>query len=58
MDTFYVSLRDTLGQYQTIRRGPDVKVEVRDPLSVHHELLDQYTDTDMHNLLAYLVTLK
>jgi hypothetical protein len=58
IDTFYVSLRDASGEYQTIRRGPNVKVEVRDPLAAHHELLDQYTDADMHNVLAYLVTLK
>ena len=24
----------------------------------HRQLLDKYTDADMHNLLAYLVTLK
>jgi mono/diheme cytochrome c family protein len=58
IDTFFVSLRDASGEYQTIRRSPGVKVDIRDPLSVHHELLDQYTDTDMHNILAYLETLK
>ena len=58
IDTFNVSLREASGEYQTIRRGPNVKVEVRDPLATHHELLDQYTDADMHNILAYLETLK
>jgi hypothetical protein len=58
IDTFNVSLREASGEYQTIRRGPNVKVEVRDPLAMHHELLDQYTDADMHNILAYLETLK
>lgn len=58
IDSFHVSLRDASGEYQTIRRGPNVKVEVRDPLAAHHELLDQYTDADMHNLTAYLETLK
>jgi cytochrome c oxidase cbb3-type subunit 3 len=58
IDTFYVSLRDASGEYQTFRRAPNVKVEVRDPLSTHHELLDQFTDADMHNVLAYLETLK
>lgn len=58
MDTFYVSLRDPSGEYQTVRRGPNVKVDVRDPLAAHHELLDHYTDADMHNVLAYLETLK
>jgi mono/diheme cytochrome c family protein len=58
IDSFFVSLRDPTGEYQTVRRGPDVKVDVRDPLAVHHELLDQYTNDDMHNLTAYLETLK
>jgi cytochrome c oxidase cbb3-type subunit III len=58
IDSFYVSLRDPSGEYQTIRRAPSVKVDVRDPLAVHHELLDRYTDADMHNILAYLETLK
>jgi cytochrome c oxidase cbb3-type subunit III len=58
IDTFNVSLRDASGEYQTIRRGPNVKVEIRDPLATHHELLDQYTDADMHNVLTYLETLK
>jgi mono/diheme cytochrome c family protein len=58
IDTFYVSLRDASGEHMTFRRGPNVKVEVRDPLAMHHELLDQYTDADMHNILAYLETLK
>ena len=31
-------------------RGPGVRVDVRDPLAAHHELLDRYTDADMHNL--------
>ena len=33
-------------------------MEVHDPLAAHAELLRQYTDADMHNVLAYLVTLK
>jgi len=33
-------------------------VDIKDPLAGHRNLLDQYTDADMHNLLAYLVTLK
>ena len=58
IDTFNVSLRDASGEYMTIRRAPNVKVEVRDPLAAHHELLDRYSDADMHNILAYLETLK
>jgi len=58
IDSFNVSLRDSSGEYQTFRRSSNVKVDVRDPLAAHHELLDQYTDADMHNILAYLETLK
>jgi cytochrome c oxidase cbb3-type subunit 3 len=35
-----------------------VKVEIQDPLEARRELLDKYTDADMHNMLAYLWTLK
>jgi mono/diheme cytochrome c family protein len=58
IDSFNVSLRDSSGEYQTFRRASNVKVDVRDPLAAHHDLLDQYTDADMHNILAYLETLK
>ena len=36
----------------------DVKVEVRDPLQAHRDLMSKYTDADVHNLFAYLETLK
>ena len=58
IDDFNVSLRDASGEYRTFRRAANVKVEVRDPLAAHHELLDHYTDADMHNLTTYLETLK
>lgn len=35
-----------------------VKVELHDPLAAHRELMEKYTDKDMHNLFAYLETLK
>jgi cytochrome c oxidase cbb3-type subunit 3 len=33
-------------------------VEMHDPLQAHIDMLTKYTDTDIHNLTAYLVTLK
>jgi cytochrome c oxidase cbb3-type subunit 3 len=33
-------------------------VELHDPLAAHRELLHKYTDADIHNILAYLETLK
>jgi len=35
-----------------------VKVELRDPLTAHRELLDKLTQADVHNLFAYLENLK
>jgi mono/diheme cytochrome c family protein len=58
IDDFFVALRDASGEYRAFTRGPDVTVSVQDPLAAHHELLDRYSDADMHNLTAYLVTLK
>lgn len=36
----------------------DVEVKINDPLAAHRELMNKYTDADMHNLFAYLETLK
>jgi cytochrome c oxidase cbb3-type subunit 3 len=58
LDDFNVALRDATGDYHSFSRDAHVKVEVHDPLAAHAELLKKYTDADVHNLLAYLVTLK
>ena len=58
MDDFYVTLRAADGGIQTIRRGPGVKVEKTDPLAFHIQLLDRITDKNMHDVVAYLETLK
>ena len=58
IDDFNVSLKDASGEYHSWKRRPDLKVEVRDPYATHNELLDQYTDADMHNIVAYLASLK
>lgn len=57
MDDFDISLYDSDGVYHSWPRDK-VKVEIPDPLKGHRELLAKYTNDDMHNLLAYLVTLK
>jgi cytochrome c oxidase cbb3-type subunit 3 len=36
----------------------DVTVEIHDPFEAHRELMNKYTDAEMHNLFAYLETLK
>lgn len=58
LDDFDVALRDASGDYHSFSRDAHVKVDVHDPLAAHAELLKKYTDADMHNVLAYLVTLK
>ncbi len=59
IDDFTVSLRDAEGNFHSFARDGDTpKVEIRDPLKAHSELLHKYTDADIHNITAYLVTLK
>jgi mono/diheme cytochrome c family protein len=58
MDDFNVSLIDSAGDYRSFTVVPGLHVTVEDKLQAHRQLLDQYTDADMHNLTAYLVTLK
>jgi len=58
-DDFLVTFVDADGTQRTIRRNGDVpKVEVHDPMKVHRDMLLTYQDADIHNLTAYLVTVK
>ena len=58
IDDFDVSLRDGAGQVRSWKRSAALRVEVEDPLDRHHELLDVYTDRDIHNVVRYLESLK
>lgn len=58
IDDFNVSLRDADGEYRSFARVPGVKVKVDDPYAAHIELLDRITDKNMHDITAYLETLK
>ena len=59
IDDFLVTVALADGTLRTFRRDGDVpKVEVRDPMQAHRDLLAVYTDKDMHDVTAYLVTLK
>lgn len=59
IDDFLVSLALPDGTIHTFRRNGDApKVEVHDPLTAHRDLLSVYTDQAMHDVTAYLVTLK
>lgn len=59
IDDFTVSLHDAAGKFHSFtREGDTPKIEVHDPLRAHTQMLRQYTDADIHNVTAYLVTLK
>lgn len=60
IDDFVVSLRDAQGDFHSFSldgTNPP-RVELHDPLQAHTEMLGKYTDADIHNVTAYLVTLK
>lgn len=56
-DDFVVGLQDASGWYRSFSRDR-VKVEIHDPLAVHRDLLNKLTQADVHNLFAYLESLK
>ena len=58
IDEAYVSVRDSARVHRTIPRGPGVKIERTQPFAFHIALLDTITDTQMHDLVAYLETMK
>lgn len=59
IDDFLVTLRLADGTLRTFRRdGGSPKVQIKDPVEAHRDLLAQYTDKDIHDVTAYLVTLK
>ena len=59
LDDFYVVVELADGTQRTFRRdGDQPAVTVRDPLETHITLLTTYRDRDIHNVTAYLVTLK
>lgn len=61
LDDFTVSLITAAGEYRSFtRQGTQAvrDVSVQEPLQLHRELLPQYTDRDLHDVTAYLVTLK
>jgi cytochrome c oxidase cbb3-type subunit 3 len=56
-DAFDVTIRTADGM-QRSWPSRTVKVETTDRLAKHRELLSKYTNADVHNLFAYLVTLQ
>jgi cytochrome c oxidase cbb3-type subunit III len=58
IDEFTVSLFDSSRTYHSWSRDRLQSLTTIDPLAGHKALLAKYTDDDIHDLLAYLVTLK
>lgn len=56
-DEFTIGLRDAEGWYHSWPVSA-VKFEIDSPVEAHAELLGKYTDADIHNLMAYLQTLR
>jgi len=57
LDEFTVGLIDPDAQYHSWRTG-DVQYKVDAPVNAHITLFSTYTDADIHNLMAYLQTLR
>jgi cytochrome c oxidase cbb3-type subunit III len=56
-DEFTIALTDASGWYRSWPAA-QVKVAIDDPLQAHVDQLGKYTDADMHNVLAYLQSLR
>jgi cytochrome c oxidase cbb3-type subunit 3 len=59
VDDFTVTVALADGTRRTIRRDGDVpRVEITDPRAEHRALLSTYSDKNMHDVTAYLATIK
>jgi mono/diheme cytochrome c family protein len=58
VDDFAVALTMANGSRRSFRIGRGVQVNIADPLQPHRDLLKTYRDADIHNVTAYLSTLK
>jgi cytochrome c oxidase cbb3-type subunit III len=56
-DEFLIALTDASGFYRSWPAA-GLKIAVDDPLEAHAEQLAKYTDDDIHNLIAYLQSVK
>jgi cytochrome c oxidase cbb3-type subunit 3 len=59
IDDFTIGIRvgDKNGWYRSFSRS-EAKVELKDPLQAHRELLPKISQAQMHDLFSYLYTLK
>lgn len=55
---FHITLVNNAGLAHVIDLKPGVEVQIKDPLAAHHELIMTLTNNDMHNVTAYMETLR
>ena len=58
IDDFNVALKTSAGEYRSWTRTDSLRVELNDSLKAHNDLLETYTDQDMHNVVRYVESLK
>ena len=59
LNDFLVVLTQVDGRHRSFSREDGAPlVEINDPMAAHREMLPVYSDTDIHNVTAYLATLK
>ena len=58
VDDFVVALKTADGRRRAFRTTDGTKVDVERSARRHTRLLPHYTDADIHNVTAFLVTLK
>ncbi len=58
LSDFHITLVDNAGKKHGIDREPGVEVQFHDPLTPHEEMILTLTNDDMHNVTAYLETLR
>lgn len=56
-DEFTIGLRDADGRYRSWATR-NVKYAIDAPVNAHADLFSKYTDDDIHNLMAYIQTLR
>jgi len=57
LDEFTVGLTDSAGSHRSWRTG-DVQYKVDAPANAHVEMFSKYTDANIHDLMAFLQTLR
>jgi mono/diheme cytochrome c family protein len=57
-DSFYITVQDATGQIHVVKRTPGIRMETTNPFQAHIDLLERLTDKNIHDLVAYLETLK